>query len=407
MKNIKSIFSKSAFVFAALLSISSLSAQNAFTVKGNLGKGKQGKIRMHYKDGDRYVTDSTEMNDGIFVLKGKMGDPAFATIALNPTNPNAWRTSMGSMKDDQQNFYLESGTTTIQGNQDLKSATVTGSKAQKDYMKLSAMYDPLNKENKKLAEQIQKARKEQNDTAITRLISLDKVVRQKKTDIDSSFIVNNPDSYLAFTISFKRELRGKSLDYKVDAPRFNHFTKEVRNSQAGKYIGSRLTAAQKIDISMTAPDFTLNDTIGNPVKLSSLRGKYVLVWFWHSFVMSNESQIFNVNKAFKKIDSSKFVVLGVSYERQSEMKNDKDYEQEVKNTWKKLIRENNMNFLNVSDYGGIDMKTNEPVSVTAKAYDLNFGNIPQCILIDPAGKIVLKAFPDNELLPKLKKIIGE
>lgn len=407
MKNIKSIFSKSAFVFAALLSISSVNAQNAFTVKGNLGKGKQGKIRMHYKDGDRYVTDSTQMNDGVFVLKGKMGDPAFATIVLNPTNPNAWRTSMGSVKDDQINFYLEAGTTSIEGNQDLKTAKVTGSKAQKDYMKLTAMYDPLNKENKKLAEQIQKARKEQNDTAITRLIGLDKVVRQKKTDIDSSFIVNNPDSYLAFTIAFKRELRGKLLGYKVDASRFNHFTKEVRNSQAGKYIATRLTAAQKIDIGMTAPDFTLNDTIGRSVKLSSLRGKYVLVWFWHSFVMGNESHIFNVTKAFKKIDSSKFVVLGVSYERQSEMKNDKDYEQEVKNTWKKVIRENNMSFLHVSDYGGIDMKTNEPVSVTAKAYDLNFGNIPQCILIDPTGKIVLKAMPDNDLVPKLKKIIGE
>src|SRR3954471_24109073 len=107
MKNIKSIFSKSAFVFAALLSISSVSAQNAFTVKGSLGKGKQGKIRMHYKDGDRYVTDSTQMNDGVFVLKRKMGEPAFATIVLNPTNPNAWRTSMGSVKDNQINFYLE------------------------------------------------------------------------------------------------------------------------------------------------------------------------------------------------------------------------------------------------------------------------------------------------------------
>jgi hypothetical protein len=407
MKKIKTMSLKAGFVLVACLSISAVNAQKAFTIKGNLGKDKQGKIRMHYKDGDKYITDSTQVKDGSFVLKGTVGDPTFATIALNPSNPNAWRTTMETSKDDQLNFYLEAGTTTIQGKQDLKTAVATGGKAQKDFTYITNLFDPLNKENRKINEQVMKARKEQNDTALTRLVGLGKVLRQKMKETDSIFILNNPDSYIAFAISFKKELRGKILDYKADSQRFNHFTKEVRSSDAGKYIAARLTAAQKIDIGMIAPDFTLNDTIGKPVKLSSLRGKYVLLWFWHSHLMNYDSQIFNISKAYKKMDSNKFVVLGVSYERQGEMKSDKDYETEVKDIWKKLVRDNNMKWLNVSDYGGISPKNNESVSATAKSYDLNIGNIPQCILVDPAGKIVLKAAPDNDLVPKLKKIIGE
>ncbi|MEN2402547.1 TlpA disulfide reductase family protein [Flavobacterium sp. MC2016-06] len=407
MKNIKSIFSKAGIVLAACLSITAVNAQKAFTVKGNLGKDKQGKIRIHYKDGDQYITDSTQVKDGVFILKGKIGDPAFATIALNPTNPNAWHTSMESKKDDQVNFYLEEGTTTIQGSEGFTTAVVTGGKAQKDYAQLMNLYDPINKENKKIFELGQKYRKEQNDTAIARVRGLDKVVRQKKKDIDSTFIAKNPDSYIAFITSFKFELKGKPLDFKKDSERFNHFTKEVHSSNAGKQIAARLITAKKIDLGMTAPDFTLNDTIGKPIKLASLRGKYVLVWFWHSGIMGIESQYFNINKAYKKIDPAKFVVLGVSYERNSEMKEGNNQESELKEAWKKVIRDNNINGLNVSDFGGIDMKKNEAVSTTAKAYDLTYNNIPQCVLIDPAGKIVLKAFINNDLLPKLKKIIGE
>lgn len=401
------MFSKTGILLAACLTISAVNAQKSFLIKGALGKEKQGKIRITFQDGDKYITDSTQVKEGVFMLKGTIGDPVLAEIVLNPSNPNAWRSTMESMKDDKLNFYLEAGTTTIKGNQDLKTAVATGGKAQKDYSYIMSLYEPLNKESKRLNDLGTQYRKEQNDTALTRLKDMAKVLKQKKQDGDSTFVANNPDSYLAFVIAFKKELKGNSLNYKIDEARFNHFTKEVRNSNSGKTIAARLAMAKNIDLGATAPDFTLNDTIGKPVKLSSLRGKYVLVWFWHSMIMGSEGQYFNVSKAFKKIDSNKFVVLGVSYERQAQMYEGAIYESEVKNTWKKLIRDNNMKWLNVSDYNGIDLKTGDPVSTTAKAYDLNYNNIPQCVLVDPSGKIVLRANADNDLLPKLKKIIGE
>lgn len=407
MKMIQKMFSKTGILLAACLTISAVNAQKSFLIKGSLGKEKQGKIRITFQDGDKYIADSTQVKDGLFILKGTIGDPAMAEIVLNPTNPNAWSSTVESLKDDKLNFYLEAGTTTINGKQDLKTAVATGGKAQKDYSYIMSIYEPMDKESRRINELGAKYRKEQNDTALTRVKGLDRVLKQKKKEVDSAFVANNPDSYLAFKVAFKKELRGNALDYKMDEARFNHFTKEVRNSNSGKTIAARLAVAKNLDLGATAPDFTLNDTIGKPVKLSSLRGKYVLVWFWHSMIMGSEGQYFNMSKAFKKIDSTKFVILGVSYERQGQMYEGAKYENEVKNTWKKLIKDNNMKWLNVSDYSGINLKTSDPVSSTAKAYDLNYNNVPQFVLLDPAGKIVLKGSVDNDLLPKLKKVIGE
>ena len=41
-------------------------------------------------------------------------------------------------------------------------------------------------------------------------------------------------------------------------------------------------ASARSESSDMAPDFTLNDIDGNPLSLSSLRGKYVVLDFWGS-----------------------------------------------------------------------------------------------------------------------------
>ena len=42
-------------------------------------------------------------------------------------------------------------------------------------------------------------------------------------------------------------------------------------------------ASARSESSDMAPDFTLNDIDGNPLSLSSLRGKYVVLDFWGSW----------------------------------------------------------------------------------------------------------------------------
>jgi hypothetical protein len=406
MKRLKKILFKAVILSICCIAVSTAYAQKPFTIKGNLGKDKQGKIRITYRNGNKPVADSTQVKDGIFVLKGIIGDPNEASIVLNPSNVNPWQLTQEGMKDDQQRFFLESGTTIIKGDEGLKTASVTGDKTQAGYARLMAAYKPLNEQNRVLQEMAQKYKAEMNDTGLVRIQGLAKVFSQKKKDIDSTFMADNPDSYLAFIMCFKNEIKGASIDPKVTEPKFSHFTKDVYNSEAGKKLSARIAVAKKIDIGMTAPDFTLNDTLGHAVSLSSLKGKYILVWFWQSMVMGIEQDIFNVNKVYKKFKGRNLTVLGVSYDRQAKMSDDKKYEPEVRANWKKVIRENNMGWLNVIDYGGIIIKENKPVSPVAKAYDLNYYNIPQCLLIGPDGKILLRAYAsDKDLASKIEKLI--
>ena len=54
-------------------------------------------------------------------------------------------------------------------------------------------------------------------------------------------------------------------------------------NQDVKTVVKLLETAKKTGVGRIAPDFTQNDTLDQPVQLSSLRGKYVLIDFWASW----------------------------------------------------------------------------------------------------------------------------
>nr|WP_246230380.1 TlpA disulfide reductase family protein [Mucilaginibacter humi] len=64
-----------------------------------------------------------------------------------------------------------------------------------------------------------------------------------------------------------------------------------------------------------APDFTQNDVNGTPVKLSSFRGKYVLLDFWASWCGPCRQENPNVVRAYNKYKDKNFTILGVSLDR--------------------------------------------------------------------------------------------
>jgi peroxiredoxin len=147
--------------------------------------------------------------------------------------------------------------------------------------------------------------------------------------------------------------------------------KNISDSKVGK-IGS------------DAVDFVQNDTSGNPVKLSSFRGKYVLIDFWASWCKPCRMENPTVVKAFNQYKSKNFTVLGVSLDRS-------------KDAWVKAIADDNLTWTHVSD---LKFWSN----VVAVKYKVE--SIPQNFLLDPNGKIIAKNLRGEQLLETLKGLLN-
>jgi len=140
-----------------------------------------------------------------------------------------------------------------------------------------------------------------------------------------------------------------------------------------------------LDIGKVAPDFTLNDTKGNPVSLSSLRGKVVLLDFWASWCGPCRRENPNVKKLYEKYKNKGFEVMGVSLDRK-------------RAGWLSAIEKDELPWIHVSDVKGWQC-------APAQLYKVR--SIPATFLLDKDGKIIAKGLRGPMLEQKLKEIFGE
>lgn len=154
----------------------------------------------------------------------------------------------------------------------------------------------------------------------------------------------------------------------------------VRENYYAKELQEKLRLIQGSEVGPMAPDFELKDNRGNLVKLSSMRGQYVLIDFWASWCGPCRKEIPNVKKVYSEYKDKGLQVVGVSI--------DKDEAQ-----WRKAIEEEQVEYLQLWD----------PSMQTGKLY--NYQGIPFIILIGPDGKILARHLRGEALRQKVSDCI--
>ena len=161
--------------------------------------------------------------------------------------------------------------------------------------------------------------------------------------------------------------------------------KEWPDYAVSKEFVASVDRMKSLAIGQPAPEISLPDTTGKVVKLSSMKGKYVLLDFWAKWCGPCRQENPNVVRAYHKYKDKGFTVFGVSLDRS-------------KQDWMNAIKQDGLVWTHVSD-----LKYWQ--SEAAKTY--NITGIPFSLLLDPNGVIIAKNLRGAALDNKLNEIFSK
>lgn len=356
---------------AAMICACNVAAQNQpFLVKGKMSQLKDGTpVTLRYITPTGLKRDTAIVKQGNFVIKGEIEIPNKAMIYSNDGY-------------DQKEFMLDYGTTSIAGKDSFHLATLKGGKSQGEFKSLQDELKPLFKLGFEQQTEAEQYKESKNEAEAKKVRDRVKETFRKIEQTQNRFIQANPDSYVSLSLLLDKSYHIIPAEFE---PLFNALNPTLKNSTVGKKIEPRLAAAKKTDIGQPAPDFTQHDTTGKPVSLSSLKGKYVFIDFWASWCGPCRAENPTVKKAYAQYAGKNFEIIAVSLDNK-------------KADWCKAIQEDGLPWLHVSDLKGWQNEV-------ARAYQINA--VPNNLLLDPEGKILAKSLYGEELLEKLKEVLGK
>ncbi|MFY0255440.1 redoxin domain-containing protein [Chitinophaga sp. 30R24] len=374
-------------IFLAGLLLPAMSfAQQAFTIKGNIQHLEPGaKVYLDRRENGEAFLDSAVVKNGSFELKGTVKSPLMVMLMVDHKGTGFM---IQGPDVDRCLFYLEKGTLTFTGKDNISDAVITGGPINKEHDRFKQYISAYDSLMVGINNDFGAATEEQrNDTAfIGKLNVRFHAAVDKRKALEKQFIQENPNSFFSI-VALKELAVMNDMNLAEVGPLFSGLSDALKKSPAGVEFNQTMEVERALGIGATAPDFTQNDIHDQPVKLSDFRGKYVLLDFWASWCAPCRAENPNVVAAYKKFKDKNFIVLSVSLDQAGK-----------KAAWLGAIEKDGLqDFVHVSDLKYWD-------NAVARKYGVR--GVPTNYLIAPDGKIVAKNLRGDQLDQQLTTLMG-